>query len=200
LKPFLLPLALLLGAAPLRAEIALFPGGTTLKVSSHSETGETLRLRLQGGGELELPREAVMALLPDEVVEVDSLGGDLRSLVKQIAEHYGLPPQLVLAVVMVESGFHPEAVSRKGAQGLMQLMPTTAASLGVDHPFDPAQNVDGGVRHLQGLLTAFGGDLRKALAAYNAGAEAVRRHGGVPPFPETQAYVRAVLRLLPKAP
>jgi len=100
---------------------------------------------------------------------------------------------LVLAVVSVESAFRPEAVSRKGAQGLMQLMPATAASLGVKDAFDPVENLDGGSRHLGSLLTLYGGDLVSALAAYNAGAGAVARHGGVPPYRETRAYVKKVL-------
>ncbi len=98
-----------------------------------------------------------------------------------------------MAVVSVESGFRPQAVSPKGAQGLMQLMPRTASSLGVADAFDPAQNLDGGTRHLGQLLTLYGGDLVRALAAYNAGEGAVVRHGGVPPYRETRAYVKKVL-------
>ena len=98
-----------------------------------------------------------------------------------------------MAVVSVESGFRPQAVSPKGAQGLMQLMPKTASSLGVADAFDPAQNLDGGARHLGQLLTLYGGDLTRALAAYNAGEGAVDRHRGVPPYRETRAYVKKVL-------
>ena len=99
----------------------------------------------------------------------------------------------MLAVVGVESGFRPEAVSPKGAQGLMQLMPGTSRELGVADPLDPEQNLDGGVRHLGALLTLYDGDLTRALAAYNAGQGAVARHDGVPPYRETQAYVKKVL-------
>jgi len=105
----------------------------------------------------------------------------------------------VLAVVGVESAFRPEAVSSKGAQGLMQLMPGTAASLGVDDAFDPEQNLDGGVRHLGALLARYGGDLTRALAAYNAGEGAVARHQGVPPFRETREYVKRVLERYERA-
>jgi soluble lytic murein transglycosylase-like protein len=195
----LAPLLVLL-AVPVRAEIALFPGGTTLKVSGHRLSGERLTLLYQGGGEVELPSSAVLALLPDEVVDEETLPGDLRALVRKVAGRYGLPPELVLSVVTVESGFRPEAVSPKGAQGLMQLMPQTAAELGVRNPFDPEENVDGGARHLQSLLVLFDGDTRKALAAYNAGAGAVRKHGGIPPYKETVAYVSAVLKLLERGP
>ena len=97
------------------------------------------------------------------------------------------------AVVGVESGFQPQAVSPKGAQGLMQLMPATARDLGVADPFDPAANLDGGSRYLSSLVARYDGDLTKALAAYNAGMGAVARHGGVPPYTETRNYVRKVL-------
>jgi soluble lytic murein transglycosylase-like protein len=126
-------------------------------------------------------------------MEQPAAGADLRALAAAVARRRGLDPALVLAVVSVESGFRPEAVSRKGAQGLMQLMPRTATALGVEDPFDPEQNLDGGARFLGSLLTLYDGDLRRALAAYNAGEGAVARHGGVPPYAETRAYVRKVI-------
>ena len=101
--------------------------------------------------------------------------------------------KLVSAVIQAESGFNPRAVSRKGAQGLMQLMPTTAATLGVRNSFDPRQNIDGGVRHLRSLIDRFANNLPFALAAYNAGEKAVVQYRGVPPYPETQDYVTKVL-------
>jgi len=109
------------------------------------------------------------------------------------AAKYGLPPSLVRSVMKAESGFQPRAVSPKGAIGLMQLMPGTAQSLGVN-PYDPAQNVDAGARYLRELLEKYHGLLRHALAAYNAGPEAVDKHGGVPPFAETLDYIRRVER------
>ena len=188
--------ALLAAAAPARAEIALLASGQTLKLEAHRPEAELLVLVLKGGGEVHLPPFAVRGFVPDEVldeVEGAPAGSDLVSLVEQAARRHGLDPALVLAVVSVESAFRPAAVSPKGAQGLMQLMPRTAASLGVEDAFDPEQNVDAGVRHLETLVRLYGGDLTRALAAYNAGEGAVARHGGVPPYRETRAYVRRVL-------
>jgi len=116
------------------------------------------------------------------------------SIVMAAARH-NVDPNLVRAVVKVESNFNSNAVSRKGAMGLMQLMPQTARSLKVKNPFDPDQNVDAGVRHLKQLLENYGGDVNLTLAAYNAGSGAVARSAGVPRFPETQNYVRRITNL-----
>jgi soluble lytic murein transglycosylase-like protein len=116
------------------------------------------------------------------------------SIVMAAARH-NVDPNLVRAVVKVESNFNSNAVSRKGAMGLMQLMPQTARSLKVKNPFDPEQNVDAGVRHLKQLLENYGGDVNLTLAAYNAGSGAVARSAGVPRFPETQNYVRRITNL-----
>ncbi len=120
---------------------------------------------------------------------------EVDEMIEAAAARHGVDPNLVRAIVKVESNFNPRAVSRKGAMGLMQLMPATARSLQVSNPFDPAQNVEGGVKHLKGLLRSYNGDVSLSLAAYNAGAGAVARSGGVPPYRETRNYVRQITRL-----
>ena len=120
---------------------------------------------------------------------------DIDAAIEQAAARHNVDPSLVRSVVKVESNFNPNAVSRKGAMGLMQLMPSTARQLNVTNPFDPEQNVDAGVRHLKQLLENYGGDLRLTLAAYNAGAGAVARSSGVPHYAETQKYVRRITNL-----
>lgn len=121
----------------------------------------------------------------------------VRSAIHRTSASLGLSPALLEAVAWRESRFNPAAVSPKGARGTMQLMPATARELGVD-PNDPEQNIVGGGRYLRRMLHRYGGDLRLALAAYNAGPGAVDRHGGVPPYPETRAYVAAILGRLAK--
>jgi len=110
------------------------------------------------------------------------------------SQRYHLDPDLVNSVIRAESGFNPRAVSNKGAQGLMQLMPQTASNLGVSNAFDPQTNVDAGTRYLRELLERYNFDLIKALAAYNAGPQRVEQYGGVPPYRETHAYVRRIIR------
>jgi soluble lytic murein transglycosylase len=128
-----------------------------------------------------------------------SFGGSFNDrqydhIIRMLCREHQMDFALIKAVIKAESAFNPRAVSRKGAQGLMQLMPATAGALGVADAFDPAQNLDGGSRHLGQLLTVYDGDLTRALAAYNAGEGAVQRHGGVPPYRETRAYVKKVLQ------
>ncbi len=195
-RSFLLAAALFVPATA-GADIALLSTGSTMKVTAQRIEGDTVVLVLKGGGEVGLPAAMVRGIVPDEVLdEIRPTGNgvaDFERLVAEAARRHGLDPALVMAVVGVESGFQPQAVSPKGAQGLMQLMPATARDLGVADPFDPAANLDGGSRYLSSLVARYDGDVTKALAAYNAGMGAVARHGGVPPYAETRRYVRRVL-------
>ena len=120
---------------------------------------------------------------------------DIDAAIDQAASRHNVDPNLVRAVIKVESNFNPNAVSRKGAMGLMQLMPQTARQLRVANPFDPQQNVDAGVRHLKQLMENYGGDVKLTLAAYNAGQGAVARSAGVPHFAETRNYVKRITQL-----
>ncbi|MFA0750236.1 MAG: hypothetical protein SLRJCFUN_000639 [Candidatus Fervidibacter sp.] len=132
----------------------------------------------------------------DEIGSAPSIAppsSDLQHLIIQTAQRYGVDPALALAVAKAESNFNPFARSPKGAMGVMQLMPETAKSLGVTDPFNPAQNIDGGIRYLRHLLEHFNAQVTLAVAAYNAGPNAVARYGGVPPYPETQTFLRRVL-------
>lgn len=142
------------------------------------------------------PADTPVAAAPEAVRRPSSpaLERQVAPVVARVARTHGLEPALLLALVQVESGFNPRARSHKGAQGLGQLMPATAARFGVRDPFDPDQNLEGAARYLSHLLALFGGDRQLALAAYNAGEAAVMRHGmRIPPYPETRRYVPAVL-------
>jgi soluble lytic murein transglycosylase-like protein len=136
---------------------------------------------LQPLPKLEVPQWAGVAAAP------------FAATVQRAAMYYQLPADLIWAVIKVESNFREQAVSRAGARGLMQLMPRTARAIGLRDPLDPEQNILGGAYYLRRLANRFGGDIYFTLAAYNAGPGAVRRHGGIPPFPETRDYIRKVL-------
>jgi soluble lytic murein transglycosylase-like protein len=170
--------------------------------------GEIQALLAQAGLAPSAPQATTATSFQDQLQQAGAVGtggvaapaagggpvdGQFSELINSAAQKYGLDPALLKALIRQESNFNPNAQSPAGAQGLTQLMPGTAAALGVTNPLDPAQAIDGGAKYLSQQLKTFDGDVRKALAAYNAGPGAVQRYGGIPPYAETQNYVRAVL-------
>lgn len=153
------------------------------------ETPECMRAKLAADADVE-PEDDFVALTPSQKKAVE--------LVKSLAPHYGVSPRLALAVIRAESNFDPMARSEKNAQGLMQLIAETAARFSVKKPFDPAENVRGGLAYLRWLLAYFQGNVALVAAAYNAGEGAVNRYRGVPPYGETRGYVKRILRLFGK--
>ena len=140
---------------------------------------------------MRMARETVEAT--DSSVEIAEIV-EIEAHIREVAVRYEIPPILVAAIVEAESEFNPRAVSRRGARGLMQLMPGTASTLQVSDSFDPYENIEGGVRHLRRLMDRYHGNLPVVLAAYNAGEQAVMVYRGVPPYPETRRYVSRILR------
>jgi soluble lytic murein transglycosylase-like protein len=126
--------------------------------------------------------------------------GDYSQLIEAASKKYNISSNVIKAIITAESGFNSTAVSRTGAMGLMQLMPETAEALGVRNAFDPSENINGGVRYLRDMLSEFDGNLELALAAYNAGPNSVKKYGGIPPYEETQNYVRKVMSNLKSNP
>jgi soluble lytic murein transglycosylase-like protein len=181
-------------------EIAVLRNGYTIRHERREVLGEMTRLYLAETQDnfVDVPTTDIASFEKEEVVlrrtSEPPPSDSVDTLVSDASDRNDLDPDLVNSVIAAESGFNPKAVSRKGAQGLMQLMPNTAAALGVQDAMNPAANVEGGTRYLRELLERFQYDLAKALAAYNAGPERVQQYGGLPPYPETVAYVRRILR------
>jgi soluble lytic murein transglycosylase-like protein len=145
---------------------------------------------------------AAAALLALAIPVVGASSSELRKLydpiVKRVAEKHRIDRELVHVVIRAESNYDPFAISSAGAMGLMQLMPSTARQYGVNNVFDPAQNIEGGVRYLKDLVRLYNGQTRLVLAAYNAGQEAVRKYKGIPPYPETRSYIAGIMRTYKK--
>lgn len=201
--------ALVLGAAvPARAEIVKLTSGRVVTADDLRFNGDELAMAIRGGAQVVVAKSMVQEILPDEVphartlaveflasAKPTALGGDaIHQLVDRWAATLGVDLKLAHAVVQIESNYQPRAVSSKGAMGLMQIMPVIAEEYGLKDPFDPEGNLEAGLRHLRDLLTRY--DTSKALAAYNAGEGTVQRYGGIPPYRETQDYVRRVLALV----
>jgi len=186
------------------AEIVFLTSGRTFSVKSHRVEGDSLVLALRSGGEITCPSSLVERIGPDEFYHPEEIPAAIGlppvpygELIHDAATRAGVDPLLVRAVIQVESAYQPTARSPKGAMGLMQLMPATARRYAVRDPYDPSSNIEAGTRHLKMLLDRF--ELSLALAAYNAGEAAVERFRGIPPYRETQDYVRQVLRLAGRA-
>ncbi len=185
------------------AELVYLTSGRIMSVERVDEVGNgRVRLTLRRGGQIVCARALIARVVADELpspptrltVAPGVPRSGLEGIIAAASARYGVDPALVWAIIAVESAFTPDARSPKGAMGLMQLMPATAAQYAVGDPFDPAQNIEAGTRHLRSLLDRF--DTTMALAAYNAGVGAVARFGGIPPYRETREYVARVLRLL----
>jgi len=205
-------LVLLLWDPPAAAELVLLVGGGVLKVDEYHREGDQMELLLPSGGALSLSVLRIDRIVADEIEvtrgeDLQSVAVDIEFAVGQgvpatpfgelifaVAERHAINPQLIAAMVRAESAFDPRAVSRKGAAGLLQLMPATAQRFGVmdEEIFDPERNLDAGVRYIRWLSERFQGDLPLVLAGYNAGETTVDRYQGVPPYAETRNYIRRV--------
>jgi hypothetical protein len=187
----------------LRAEYVVLRSGQRLTVTSYQLLDGKYRLQMVGGS-VEVPAEEVVTIEPEEVFTPAPVkppitaAAPFREIVEAAAARYGVDADLIASVIAVESNFDPKAISRKNARGLMQLIPETAARLGVKNIFDPQENIDAGTRYLRDLLQRYNNDLVLALAAYNAGPERVQQYGRVPPYSETISYVRRVKRAYDK--
>jgi hypothetical protein len=183
-------------AAPARADYAVLRSGLRLHITGYESDGAQVRLTVEGGT-VSVPSEDLVAIEPEDHFEPlppspVTIAGPFANLIHAAAQKHGLDENLIARVIAMESNFNPRAVSRRQALGLMQLLPQTAAHYSVADVFDPAQNIDAGAHYLKDLLTRYRGNLTLALAAYNAGPEMVERYGGIPPFTETQNYVRQI--------
>jgi soluble lytic murein transglycosylase-like protein len=186
------------------ADLAVLRNGFTIRHDRRQVIGETTRLFTAADEKsyVDVPtadiegfeKDLTLPKPPEPPPAVSPTALDLKQVVNSASATYHLDPDLVNSVIHAESGFNSRAVSRKGAQGLMQLMPGTAGRLGVTNPLDPAANVGGGTRYLRQLLERYNFDLVKALAAYNAGPLRVEQYRGVPPYRETRAYVAKIVR------
>jgi soluble lytic murein transglycosylase-like protein len=198
LKRLLVVPFVLLAAGQLHAEYFVLRSGQRLSVTGYERRGDIYRLQL-AGGYADVPATEVLAIEPEEVFRsvpspANNLGGPFAALILESAKRYGVDADLITCVIAVESNFNPQAVSRRNARGLMQLLPETAARLGVKNIFDPHENVDAGTRYLRELLQRYDDNIVLALAAYNAGPDRVQQFGRVPPYRETQSYVRRIKR------
>jgi soluble lytic murein transglycosylase-like protein len=192
----------LLAATQLHAaEVANLRNGFGIRHERHETAGEMTRLYMNAApdsGYVDVPTAQIESFEPappdPETADTTRKPQDLNAIVSDASDRHQVDADFIASVIRAESSNNPKAVSPKGAQGLMQLMPQTASQLGVKNSFDPAENVDGGVRYLRDLLLLYNNDMIKALAAYNAGPQRVQQYKGVPPYRETRAYVARVVK------
>lgn len=222
-RKFALAIAVL-AALPAAASIALFTDGRSQKIEAYKLVGEnTMQLTLKGGGAITMPLARIDRIIDDEVIVKESTPPEVKKAIEQegvfpkrswhydasrgplfrskfdrtiieAAKKFDVDAALVSAVIKAESDFNPHELSNKGARGLMQLMPSTAARFGVSNSFDPVANIYGGVRYLRWLLETFNGNADLAVAAYNAGEGNVWKYNGVPPFRETITYITRIAK------
>lgn len=189
----------LLGAPSLASDLAVLRNGFSIRHERREIIGPVTRLYLGAdrAGYVDVPTAEIDSFEKDlsaPAGETPHNSQPVNEVINAVSSRHHLDPDLINSVIHAESGFNPRAVSPKGAQGLMQLMPQTASKLGVGDAFDPNANVEGGTRYLRELLERYNFDLIKALAAYNAGPQRVEQYHGVPPYYETQAYVARIIR------
>lgn len=190
----------LAGVSAMASDLAILRNGFSIRHERREIVGSVTRLYPSASGDsyIDIPTDQIehfekdlsLSIAPRTLPRQE----ELHEVVNTISGRHHLDPDLVNSVIHAESGFNPHAVSPKGAQGLMQLMPQTASQLGVGNVFDPSANVEGGTRYLRELLERYNFDLIKALAAYNAGPQRVEQYRGVPPYFETRAYVAKIIR------
>ena len=185
----------LLAASSARADYAVLRSGERLHFTSREQVGDVMRLTIPGG-RVDLLANEIVSIEPEEVFEPNPTpppaAGPFGDIIRAAALKHGVDEYLITCVIAEESNFNPRAISPKLAAGLMQLLPATASRFAVRDVFDPVQNIEAGTRYLKELLDHYRGDIKLALAAYNAGPEMVTRYGGVPPYNETRNYVKHV--------
>ncbi len=191
----------LLATSAFAADLAQLRNGFSIRHERREIINNLTRLYLSSDSNssyIDVPTEEIACFEKDDspatAAPVAQKAPDMKQLVSDAGTRHRVDPDLIESVIRAESGFNPKAVSPKGAQGLMQLMPGTAAKLGVNEPFDPKANIDAGTAYLDHLLTRYNDDMVKALAAYNAGPHRVEQYHGVPPYRETHAYVARIVR------
>ncbi len=226
MRTLILMLATLLFASTASASIALFSDGRNMKIEAYAVQEETIHLTMPGGGMMSLPITRIERIVDDEIVTAEVVE-EVRKIVEEgvfprrswrfsensqplfqskyndiiieASRQFDVDAALVSAVIKAESDYNPRIVSHKGARGLMQLMPATAARFGVVNSFDPRENIHGGTRYLRWLLKKFDGNADLAVAAYNAGEGNVWKYEGVPPFRETVNYINRIAKHIRRA-